>query len=95
MGFGSGAAVFRGRRRSAPSYRRLTFRRGMIRTARFGPDFQRVLCGALWDGDVCRVYAVRPESPESSALSLPPAAPLAVSCLGELALALGAHSRGS
>ena len=45
-----------------PSYQRLTFRRGMIRTARFGPDFQTVLYGALWDGDVCRVYTVRPDS---------------------------------
>ncbi len=41
----------------------------MIRTARFGPDFQTVLYGALWDGDVCRVYTVRPESPESSAIA--------------------------
>lgn len=77
-----------------PSYRRLTFRRGMIRTARFGPDFQTVLYGALWDGDVCRVYNVRPESPESAALTFPPAMPLAVSKSGELALALGTHFRG-
>jgi Tol biopolymer transport system component/tRNA A-37 threonylcarbamoyl transferase component Bud32 len=77
-----------------PVYRRLTFRRGMIRTARFAPDFRTVLYGALWDGDVCRIYTVRPESPESSALPLPPAMPLAVSATGELALALGTHSRG-
>jgi hypothetical protein len=93
-GFGGAAAVLRARPRAMPSYRRLTFRRGMIRTARFGPDFQTVLYGALWDGDVCRVYTVRPESPESSALSLPAAAPLAVSSTGEVALALGAHYRG-
>lgn len=66
----------------------------MIRTARFGPDFQAVLYGALWDGDLCRVYTVRPESPESSALARPTAAPLAVSATGELTLALGAHYRG-
>jgi hypothetical protein len=77
-----------------PSYQRLTFRRGMIRSARFGPDFQTVLYGALWDGDVCRVYTVRPDSPESSAVALPPATPLAVSASGELALALGTHRRG-
>jgi len=77
-----------------PSYQRLTFRRGMIRTARFSPDFQTVLYGALWDGDVCRVYTVRPDSPESTALPLPPATPLAVSTSGELALGLGAHLRG-
>ena len=94
VGFGGGFAAFRARSRATLSYRRLTFRRGMIRTARFGPDFQTILYGALWDGDVCRVYSVRPDSPESSALALPPAAPLAVSSSGELALALGTHFRG-
>ena len=94
VGFGGAAAALRARPRTMPSYRRLTFRRGMIRTARFGPDFQTILYGALWDGDVCRVYSVRLESPESSVLALPAAAPLAVSSLGELALALGTHHRG-
>jgi tRNA A-37 threonylcarbamoyl transferase component Bud32 len=94
LGFAGGIAVGRSRAGSPPSYQRLTFRRGMIRTARFAPDFRTVLYGALWDGGVCRVYTVRPESPESSALSLPPAAPLAVSASGELALALGTHLRG-
>jgi hypothetical protein len=94
VGFG-GAGILSRRARpvAAPSYQRLTFRRGMIRTARFGPDFQTILYGALWDGDVCRVYTVRPDSPESSALPLPAAAPLAVSASGELALALGTHFR--
>ena len=63
----------------------------MIRTARFGPDFQTILYGALWDGDDCRVYTVRADSPESARLALPPATPLAVSSSGELALALGTH----
>jgi hypothetical protein len=79
---------------TTPVYRRLTYRRGMIRTARFAPDYQTVLYGALWDGDVCRTYMVRPESPESSALALPPAMPLAISASGEMALALGTHLRG-
>jgi hypothetical protein len=96
LGAGIGATFANPRRDPAglPSYQRLTFRRGMIRTARFGPDFQTVLYGALWEGDVCRVYTVRPDSPESSAVALPPAMPLAVSATGELALALGTHRRG-
>jgi hypothetical protein len=93
--FGGGILVGRrGKAGASPAYQRLTFRRGMIRTARFGPDFQTVLYGALWDGDVCRVYSVRPESPESAPLPLPPAALLAASTSGELALALGTHLRG-
>ena len=93
---GVGGALMSGRATPlvTPSYQRLTFRRGLIRTARFGPDFRTVLYGALWEGDVCRVHSVRPDSPESAALPLPPAAPLAVSASGELALALGTHSRG-
>jgi eukaryotic-like serine/threonine-protein kinase len=97
LGAAFGAGIFVQRRAQPlpmPAYQRLTFRRGMIRTARFGPDYRTVLYGALWDGDVCRVHAVRPDSPESAALPLPPAAPLAVSTTGELALALGTHYRG-
>jgi eukaryotic-like serine/threonine-protein kinase len=98
LGVGVGASALMARRSPqplpTPSYQRLTFRRGLIRTARFGPDFQTVLYGALWDGDACRVYSVRAESPESAALSFPAAMPLAVSGSGELALALGPHFRG-
>jgi Tol biopolymer transport system component len=97
LGAGFGGAALMTRRAppvAAPAYQRITFRRGMIRTARFGPDYQTILYGALWDGDQCRVYSVRPESPESAALPLPPAMPLAVSASGELALALGTHYRG-
>lgn len=96
-----GAAYFGGmwmgrgtRSNDVPSYHRLTFRRGLIRTARFGPDFRTVFYGALWDGDVCRTFAVRPESPESAPLPLAPGAPLAVSSTGELALSLGTQLRG-
>ena len=92
-----GGSVVAGRRSGAatPSYQRLTFRRGLIRTARFAPDFKTILCGALWDGDVCRIYTVRPDSPESAPLNLPPATPLAISASGELALTLGTHFRGT
>ena len=96
LGAGIGATFAQPRREAVawPSYQRLTFRRGMIRTARFAPDFQTVLYGAVWDSDVCRVYTVRPDGPESTAVGLPPATPLAVSVTGELALGLGTHRRG-
>ena len=97
IGLGLGAGTYRYLRLRpsvAPNFRRLTFRRGMIRTARFMPDFQTVLYGALWEGDDCRVYAVSPASPESAPLDLAPATPLAVSTTGEIAIALGRHYRG-
>lgn len=95
-GFGGGYSLSSRRTiRVAPSFHRLTFRRGMIRTARFGQDPQTVLYGALWDGDVARVYTVRAEDSETSALAIPPAVPLAVSpSSGEIALGMGNHFRG-
>jgi eukaryotic-like serine/threonine-protein kinase len=94
-GFGAGAMLGTSRHPvEVPSFQRLTFRRGMIRNARFAPDQQTILYGALWDGDVCRTSSVRPESPESRPLDLPPSTPLSISASGELALLLGDHLRG-
>ena len=78
----------------APSFRRLTFRRGLIRSARVAPDGQTILHGALWDGGPCRVYTGRLDSPESRPLDLPEANVLAISRSGELALSIGAHLDG-
>ena len=49
-----------------PSFRRLTFRRGLIRSARLAPDGLTIFYSALWEGDRCRVHTVRADSPESS-----------------------------
>ena len=77
-----------------PSFRRLTFRRGIVRSARAAPDGQTVMFGALWDGERCRVHSARVDGPESRALDLPDANLLAVSRSGELAVALGPHTDG-
>ena len=68
-----GALVDRRLRPAAvpPSFRRLTFRRGLIRSARLAPDGQTIFYSALWDGERCRVHTVRVDSPESSPLDLP------------------------
>lgn len=95
-GFG-GRMWLDGRQRpdSLTSYRRLTFRRGLIRSARVAPDGQTILYGALWEDDLCRAHTVRIDGPESRALEgLPHANILAISRRGELALALGPHERG-
>ena len=90
----AGGAWFQRNRNNTPSFRRLTFRRGLIRSARVAPDGQTVLVGALWEGERCRVYTSRIDNPESSALDLPDANVLAISRNGELALALGSHRLG-
>jgi hypothetical protein len=76
------------------SFRRLTFRRGIIRSARLAPDGQTIFYGALWESERCRVHSVRVDSPESSPRDLPDGNVLAISRSGELALALGSHSDG-
>lgn len=92
---GLAGPLIRGSPNATPSFRRLTFRRGLIRSARLAPDGQTILFGALWDGEQCRVYTARVDGPESSALELPDANILAISSSGEVALALGAHRLGT
>jgi dipeptidyl aminopeptidase/acylaminoacyl peptidase len=94
-GVGGGVWLERRRRPAlAPSFHRLTFRRGLIRSARVAPDGQTILYGALWDGDRCRVHTVRVDGPESHSLDLPDANVLAISRSGEIAVALGPHADG-
>lgn len=49
-----------------PSYHRVTFRRGMITSARFYPDGQTIVYSAVsGDEPAARLFATRSESPES------------------------------
>ena len=73
---------------SAPTFQRLSFRRGTILSARFAPDGRTVVYGAAWEGEPCRLFSTRPESPESSPLMLPDAEILAISRTGQLAISL-------
>ena len=77
-----------GRNASAPSYKRLTFRRGTVVGARFAPDGQTVVYTASWDGQPFRVFATRAGSMESRGLQLPDARVLAISPTGELAICI-------
>src|SRR6266545_3723236 len=47
------------------SFRRLTFRRGYVFSARFAPDGQTVVYGASWNGLPVQLFSTRPGSPES------------------------------
>jgi hypothetical protein len=94
-GFAGGVMLNRRAPTTAPpSFRRITFRRGLIRSARFAPDGETILYGALWEGDRCRVHTVRVDGPESRALDLPEGNVLAVSRSGEIAMTLGAQLDG-
>jgi tRNA A-37 threonylcarbamoyl transferase component Bud32/WD40 repeat protein len=79
-GFGSSAAP--------PRFTRLTFRRGLVMSARFAPDGQTVVYGAAWEGAPFELFTTRSESQESRALAVG-ADLLSVSGTGELAISLG------
>ncbi len=78
-----------------PLYHQLTFRRGSIRAARFGPDGQTILYSAAWQGNPSDVYTARPEAPESRSMGLPRTQLLSVSSNGEMAVLLNAHAIGT
>ena len=84
----------RGAKALVPVFHTLTFRRGWVHSARFAPDGQSVIYAASWDGTPFQVFSVRPGSPESRPLELPPADVFSISNSGELAISLGHHFIG-
>jgi serine/threonine protein kinase/Tol biopolymer transport system component len=77
-----------------PTFQRLSFRRGTILSGRFAPDGRTVVYGASWEGEPCRLFSTRPESPESMPLMLPDAEILAMSPTGLMAVSLDRHWAG-
>jgi eukaryotic-like serine/threonine-protein kinase len=74
-----------------PVYHPLTFRRGLVRAARFAPDGKTMIYSAAWEGKPLQLFTTRPESPESHELEPAGADVLAVSSNGEMALSLRSH----
>jgi Tol biopolymer transport system component len=73
----------------APSYKRITFRRGTVFTGRFASDGQTIVYSGSWEGEPARIFAARAGNKESRGLQLPDARVLAVSPTGELAIQIG------
>jgi hypothetical protein len=69
--------------------RQLTFRRGMVWSARFAPEAGSIVYGAAWDGGPFDVFTMRIDAVDSRSLGLDKADVLAVSEDGEMALSLG------
>jgi Tol biopolymer transport system component len=94
VAFGAVAAlIVAGRlaRRDPPTFHQLTFRRGTIGSARFGPDGQTILYSAAWEGKPLEPFVARSEAPESRPFGILGAEVLGLSRTGEIALALGSH----
>ena len=70
------------------SYRRMTFRRGFIMSARFAPDGS-VVYGAAWEDNPLEILSSYQTGPEARPLGLRDADVLSVSSTGELAISLG------
>jgi eukaryotic-like serine/threonine-protein kinase len=80
----------------APRFRRLTYHRGYIESARFSPDGQTAIFGSTWRNEPLRLYSTRIDSVESRALDLPSRATvLGISGTGEMALLLNCARHGS
>jgi WD40 repeat protein len=75
-------------RREPPRFRKLTFQKGTIYSARFAPDGHTVLYGAAWRGEGIQLYSTRFDARESRPLGIA-ADVLAISPAGEMALSLG------
>lgn len=71
--------------------KRLTFERGVVRTARFAPDAETIVYGAAWNGAPLRLFLARTDTGSSKTLDLPDADVHAVAKSGEMALSLGRH----
>ncbi|HLN57366.1 MAG TPA: protein kinase, partial [Thermoanaerobaculia bacterium] len=68
-----------------PSFKRLTFGRGPIYSARFASDGHTIVYSASWDGaQDPQLYSVRAESPESLRLTLPPGRVDSISGSGDM-----------
>lgn len=70
----------------APEFVRLSFRRGDVLSARFGPDPRTVLYAAEWDGGATTIYSTLIGSRESRPLDIAAAKLLSMSPSGEMAL---------
>jgi len=77
-----------------PSYRRLTFRRGDVTSAKFAPG-DTVVYSAEWDGAPSTLFSAQPGNREAQPLALPNARVLAISLSGEMAILLGGEDVGT
>lgn len=72
----------------APTFQQLTFRRGLVWSARFATDGRNIIYGGAWDGNPSELYSTSPDSPDSRPLNLGAADLLSISPTGEMAISL-------
>jgi Tol biopolymer transport system component len=92
------SAYLIGLKHSAPphpvTFQPLTFRRGIVSSARFLGDGETIVYSAAWDGHPSELYTSRIGSPEWRSLGLEDSELLAVSSKGEMAVLEDCHKTG-
>lgn len=86
-------AAARRRGAPAPTFHRLTYRRGSIASARFSPDGQTIVYGAALEGKPVELFTTRFDSTDSRSLELGKAELLSISSNGELVVLLNPRSQ--
>jgi WD40 repeat protein len=71
------------------SFRQITFRRGIVYSARFTPDVRTVIYSAAWNGSPSDLFSTRDDNPESRSMGLAGAQIAGISSTGEMAVLLG------
>ncbi|HEX9160508.1 MAG TPA: hypothetical protein VF980_02275 [Thermoanaerobaculia bacterium] len=74
--------------KSEVSFRRITFRRGEVRGARFSPDGDTIVYSASWDGQPSEIFVASRQSSDARPLGIADADVLAISKSTELAILL-------
>jgi len=70
------------------TFQRLTFRRGDVTAAKFGPG-DAIVYSAQWDGTPSTLFSTQPGNREARPLGLPTSRILAISHTGEMAILMG------
>jgi Tol biopolymer transport system component/predicted Ser/Thr protein kinase len=93
-GLGTGAMLLKGSGKTEfAAYHPLTFRRGIVHSARFAADGKTVIYSAAWEGKPLNLFATRPESPQSQEIEPKGSEVLSVSASGEMLVALRSKPR--
>ena len=80
---------------TVPSFRQITYHRGVVQSARFAPDGQTVVYGSTRGEEPLRVYSTRIDSIESRSLQLPSADVVGMSRNGQMAILLDRRRAGT
>jgi serine/threonine protein kinase/dipeptidyl aminopeptidase/acylaminoacyl peptidase len=72
--------------RRSPAFHQVSYRRGMVYSARLSADGKTVVYTAAWDGGLAQIYIASNEFPESRSIDVKQSVLLSISSTGDLAV---------